>query len=245
LTHTAGLPSTNFSHDETVGYPTLINVLNGELPALNKPAFPELVPGSQWQYSNVAYGVIQLLLEDITGKPFHYLAEEVIFKPLGMTNSTFEYPLTVEKKHLEAMPHDADGVSCEPSMHLTALAHGGLTTTPADLAKFTNEIMRSYRGKSEKILSQKMTKQLFAKELDLDPRMLGIPLSEGLGVFLINNNNDLIFIHPGSNLPGLNCWLIGWTNRGTAIIVMTNGAQGELLAMEIISAFIQEYIHPE
>ena len=68
-----------------------------------------------------------------------------------MTSSTFVYPLESGMIKHEAMPHDADGNSLEPSMHLTALAHGGLLTTPTDLAKFTNEIMLSFKGKSEKI----------------------------------------------------------------------------------------------
>ena len=241
LTHQAGLPTTNFSHDDTIGYPTLLNVLNGTSPALNAPAIPELIPGSQWQYSNVAYDVIQLVIEDISGKSFEQNAKEIIFNPLGMKSSTFHYPLEPEMAKHEAMPHDSEGNSLEPSMHLTALAHGGLLTTPTDLAIFTREIMLTYKGKSEKILSQKMVKKLFTNEFDLDPRMFGIPISEGLGVLLIDENNDTVFAHPGSNLPGLNCWLIGWLEKGSAIIVMTNGAVGEVLAMEIISAFDYRY----
>jgi len=241
LTHKAGLPTTNFSYDENVGYPTLLDVLNGESPALNKPAIPELVPGPQWQYSNIAYDVIQLLLEDVTGKSFQQIAEGIIFEPLGMNNSTFEYPLDSEKKKREAMPHDAEGISREPSMHLTAIAHGGLTTTRTDQAKFTNEIMLSYQGESEATISQEMTRRLFNKEFDLDPRMFGLPLSEGLGVFLMGEGKHLLFMHPGSNLPGLNCWLIGWLERGTAVVLMTNGAKGEVLAMEIIAAINNEY----
>ena len=241
LIHKAGLPMTNFSHDENAEYPSLIDVLNGKLPALNKPAFPEYVPGTQWQYSNVGYDVIQLLLEDVSGKPFQQIADEIVFEPLGMDNSTFEYPLDSEGKKREAMPHDNAGALREPSMHLTALAHAGLTTTPTDLAKFTNEIMLAYQGKSEKILSQEMTRRLLHKEFDLDPRMFGIPLSEGLGVLVMGEGKDLLFSHPGSNLPGLNCWLIAWPDRGTAAIVMTNGAEGEVLAMEIIAAINLEY----
>jgi hypothetical protein len=159
-----------------------------------------------------------------------------------MNNSSFTYPLDAKKRKLEAMPHDDKGIPQEPLMHLTALAHAGLTTTPTDLAKLTNEIMLSYRGESEKILSQKMIRQLFNKEFDLDPRMFGLPISEGLGVFVMGEEKYLLFTHAGSNLPGLNCWLIGWPELGIATIVMTNGANGELLAMEIISAIISEYI---
>jgi CubicO group peptidase (beta-lactamase class C family) len=240
LTHQAGMPDTNYDQDESIGYPTLINVLNGESPALNNPAIPEFVPGSKWQYSNVAYNVIQLLLEEVSGKSFQQIAEEIIFKPLGMNNSTFVYPLDAEKKKYEAMPHDAEGISRKPLMHLTALAHGGLTTTPTDLAKFTNELMLSYRGKSEKIISQEMTKQLFSKECEIDQKKMPLPFSEGLGVFLMGEGRDLLFSHPGSNNPGLNCWLIGWPELGTGAVVMTNGANGLFLAVEIISAFNNE-----
>jgi len=241
LTHKAGLPATNFDRDENTRYPTLVDVLKGERPALNKPAVPESVPGSKWQYSNVGYDVIQLLLEDVTGKPFQRIAEEVVFGPLGMNNSTFEYPLDSTKKQFEAMPHDDQGVARQPMMHRTALAHGGLTTTPTDLAVLANEIMLSHQGKSRKVISQETAKLLLHKEFDLDPRIFGLPISEGLGVMLMGDGKDLLFAHPGSNLPGLNCWLIGWPERGTAAVVMTNGAKGEVLAMEIIAAINLEH----
>jgi CubicO group peptidase (beta-lactamase class C family) len=241
LTHRAGLPTTNFSHEENTRYPTLVDVLKGEPPALNKPAATEFVPGTKWQYSNVGYDVIQLLLENVSGKPFQQIAEEMVFGPLGMTNSSFAYPLDAEKKEREAMPHDDHGVLREPLMHSTALAHAGLTTTPTDLALFTNEIMLSYQGKSDKVISQRTARLLFLREYDLDQSMFGLPVSEGLGVFVMGRRKDLLFSHPGSNLPGLNCWLIGWPERGTAAVVMTNGAKGEVLAMEIIAAINLEY----
>lgn len=241
LTHRAGFPITNFGYDEKVGIPTLIEVLSGTPPAENKPATPELVPGSQWQYSNVAYDIVQLLLEDLTGKSFQEIAEEVIFDPLGMNSTTFVYPLDSEKRKMEAMPHDADGISREPAMHESAFAHGNLTTTPSELAVFTLEIIRSYQGKSEKILSQEMARQLLSKECDIDREAIPLPFYEGLGVFLLGEGEDLVFTHPGENYPGFISWLVGWPERGTAAVVMTNGAQGSLLAMEIVSAIDREY----
>jgi CubicO group peptidase (beta-lactamase class C family) len=240
LSHRAGIPYSNYGFSG-VGYPTLIDVLNGAPPAVNKPAIPEFVPGSRWQYSNVGYDVIQLLLEDVSGKPFQQIAEELVFEPLGMSNSTFVYPLDSGKKIHEAMPHDAEGISREPGMHLTALAHGGLTTTPTDLAAFTLEMIRSYQGKSEKILSQRTTQQLFTIESDTDPKTVGFLASEGLGVFLMGEGKDLAFIHQGENGPGFTSWLIGWPERGTGVVIMTNGIQGHSLSVEIINAFHREY----
>lgn len=244
LTHQAGLPATNYPHDDNMGYPTLIDVLNGEPPALNKPATPEFVPGMKWQYSNIGYNVIQLLLEDVSGKSFQEIAEEIVFKPLGMKNSTFVYPLDAERRKREAMPHDAEGISRKPGMHLTALAQGGLTTTPIDLAIFTNELMFSYQGKSEVMISQEMTKRLFTKECEIDQNMFPLPFSEGLGVFLMGEGRDFLFTHPGSNGPGSLGFLVGWPERGTGAVVMANGpgmVDGFLILMEIVSAINIEY----
>jgi hypothetical protein len=149
--------------------------------------------------------------------------------------------LDSEKKKREAMPHDAKGVSREPAMHESAFAHGNLTTTPADLAAFTLEMIRSYQGKSDKVLSQNMVKRLFSKECDIDQKAIPLPFYEGLGVFLMGEGEDLVFTHPGENFPGFISWLMGWPERGTAAVIMTNGAQGFLLAVEIISAIHREY----
>lgn len=242
LTHQAGLPQTNFNEDESGRYPSLLDVLNGKAPALNKPAFPEVVPGSKWLYSNVGYVLIQLILEEATNKKYADLAYEIVFKPLNMNNSTFSYPLNEKFKKQEAMPHNKEGKSCTPSMHLTAFAHAGLVTTPTDLAKFSLELMLANKGKSQKLLSQNMAKQLFTVELMLDPKIFGAPVGQGLGCLLNSSGDDLQFAHPGNNYPGMISWLIGWPNKGIGFIIMSNGALGEPLSIEIITALVQEYI---
>jgi len=244
LTHQAGLPATNYDMDPNAGYPTLVQVLKGELPAKNKAAVVESVPGAKWQYSNIAYDVIQLLLEDSLGKPFGQIARETVFDPLGMNSSTFAYPLPPELASREAMPHDEKGIAGRPGMHLTALAHGGLMTTPSDLARFTLALMMAFQGKSGGWLSSATARRLFHKELDLDPRMFGFPIAEGLGVMLIDHGPMFSFLHPGSNLPGTTCWLEGCPESGQGVIIMTNGAGGELLAIEIRAAIAHEYQWP-
>ncbi|MGB8952560.1 MAG: serine hydrolase domain-containing protein [Candidatus Aminicenantales bacterium] len=244
LTHQAGLPTTNFPQQENAGDPTLVQVLKGELPAMNKPAIVEYTPGTKWQYSNLGCVVIQQILEDVIGKTYSQIAQETVFEPLGVKNSTFLYPLKKELQAKEAMPHDAERRIGEPALPPTALAHGGLMTTPSDLAIFTVELMRAYKGLSNRLLSKEMTHQMFRKELDLDPSMFGVPLSEGLGMILFGEGEDLVFAHPGSNFPGMNCWLVGYPETGRGAVIMTNGAKGEILAMEIISAINREYSQP-
>ena len=210
---------------------------------MNKPAVVEYFPGTKWQYSNIGYVVVQQILEDALGKPFSRIARETVFEQLGMKNSTFTYPLDRGLQANEAWPHDAEGTLREPEMVPNAPAHGGLMTTPSDLARFTIELMRAFNGRSDRLLSKETARRMFTKVLDLDPAMFGIPIGEGLGVFLYGEGDNLVFLHPGGNLPGTICWLFGYPKTGRGAVIMTNGAGGELLALEIISAVNREYSH--
>ena len=44
-----------------------------------------------------------------------------------------------------------------------------------------------------------------------------------------------------NNDPGSICWLVGFPERGQGAIVMLNGNNGELLALEILSALGRVY----
>jgi CubicO group peptidase (beta-lactamase class C family) len=241
LTHQAGLPSTSFPTEEGAGEPTLVEILNGQLPAMNKPAIVEYVPGTKWQYSNLGFVVIQQVLEDILDMPFPQIAREILFNPLGMEHSTFAYPLEPDRGAEEAMPHDAEGNAAEPALSPSASAHGGLITTPSDLALFAIELMMAYEGSSNKLLSQAAARHMFTKQIDIDPAILGVPLGQGLGTLLYEMDGGLVFLHPGSNLPGTTCWLSGQIQTGKGIVIMTNAAMGEVLALEIVPAIEIEY----
>jgi CubicO group peptidase (beta-lactamase class C family) len=240
LTHKSGLPGTNFPYDEKSKMPTLLDVVKGESPAKNKPAVPVIEPGSKWQYSNVGYVLIQLILEDVIGKPFTKIADEIIFSPLKMKSSSFIYPLNYKFQKREAYPHTKDGKTGEPQMHPSAFAQGGLMTTPSDLARFTIELQKAYSGKS-KIFNKNFAEILLHKESELDPKMFGLPVVEGLGVMLLNKQEDLLFFHPGNNSPGSICWLIASATKGKGAVVMINGEMGEILSLEIIMAIIKEF----
>jgi CubicO group peptidase (beta-lactamase class C family) len=245
LTHRAGLPMTNFPYDDNGAPPTLLQVLKGEAPAGNKAAVVELLPGGKWQYSNIGYVVIQQLLEDVLGKPLERIARERVFAPLAMDSSTFAYPLDREKKKNEALPHDEQGAAGTPAMHPAALAQGGLMTTPSDLARFACDLLQAHDGRSKGLLAPATVRAMLTKQVDLDPRLFGFPVAEGLGVFVAGSGRGLSFSHPGQNYPGATSWLIAYPELGQGAVIMTNGAKGDLLTLEIISGLAAAYGWPE
>jgi CubicO group peptidase (beta-lactamase class C family) len=245
LTHRSGLnrPDGGFGYEEG-STPTLVQVLKGEAPAENQPALVEFTPGSKHQYSNFGFIVVQLLLEDTTGKPFSQTAREMVFDPLGMKNSVLDHPLTPELKARAILPHDPSGKSYDRGRHPTALAQGGLLTTPTDLALFAVEIMRAYQGRPGTLISQATAREMLSPALQLDPGQFFGYSAQGLGVFLIGAGDSLYFSYPGHNDPGANCMLIGAPASGKGAVVMTNGAAGLLLSLEILAALVNEYNWP-
>ena len=243
LTHQSGLPSTNFDRDKEKELPTLIQVLSAQKPAINKPAIPEFVPGEAWAYSNVGYALLQLILEEITNKPFQEIATEVVFKPLGMNASTFDYPLPVEFENLEAMPHNKDGQLKPPELDSPAKAQGGLITTPEQLAKLTTEIMKAYKNNSD-FFSKDISDRLVKKELELPFKFYNQKAYMGLGVLLIGQGDNLAFLHNGYNSPGSACIVIGFPEKGKGAVIAANGANGEQLYQEVIATIADKFNWP-
>lgn len=241
LTHTAGINRPNGGFDlENGKVPTLYQVLNGEPPALNHQLEVLSVPGEKHEYSNFGYIVIQKLLEDVTGISFPDLMKETLFKPLEMNNSTVNYP-TELMKGKATVPHDENGKAKEPGLHPVAFSHGGLLTTPMDLGKYVLELMNAHNGRSERVLSSHMMKKMLTPEVNLNPTEFMGFTGQGLGVFIVEKEQNTFFAHPGVNMPGATCHMIGCAETGQGAVIMTNGINGFFLSLEILFSVAQEY----
>lgn len=244
LTHTAGInrPDSMFGVEEGK-VPTINQILKGETPALNDPAEVVFTPGTDHNYSNLGYIIIQKLYEDVTGKTLPNIMKEVVFTPLGMKRSTFEYP-TGELKKKAIVPHDQDGIARETGLHPGASGHGGLLTTPAELCKFIIELMKSFNGKSNNILSLEMAQQMLSSQVKIDPAKFFGWTGQGFGIFLIEEEDKLLITHPGTNMPGATCMMIANPKTGQGAVIMANGINGELLNIQILYAIVKEYEWP-
>lgn len=241
LSHTAGLnrPDGGFGI-AAGGEPTLVQVLSGEAPALNAPLAIEAVPGSRHSYSNIGYLVLQQLLQDVEGKSFAALVGQRVFAPLGMAASTFAPAAQAPR----ARHHGPAGEPAASSQHPTALAQGGLWTTPADLGRLAIGIMASVQQREGAPAMAPAVREALQAEWPLAPDELFGFSAQALGVFLLTTDKGPAFCHPGQNEPGATCILIGFPATGQAAAVMTNGAQGILLSLELLSSIARAQAWP-
>jgi CubicO group peptidase (beta-lactamase class C family) len=235
VSHSAGLTVHGFpgyASDEAV--PTLVQILNGEKPANTAPIRVDTVPGTLWRYSGGGYVVMQLLLTEVTGKPFPQILHDLVLQPTGMTHSTYEQPLPKSFARSAATPYRSDGEPVKGGPHTyPEMAPAGLWTTPSDLGRLAIEVQNEYAGKSHKILSQEMIGQMLTRQKG----------DWGLGFGLQNSGAQLMFAHGGAN-EGYRCDLEAYAGTGQGFAIMTNSDSGGALASEYLSAVAREYSWP-
>jgi CubicO group peptidase (beta-lactamase class C family) len=235
LSHSAGLTVPAFrGYAAGEAVPTLMEVLNGEKPANSAPIRADILPGSRWRYSSGGYTVLQQLLIDVTGKPFPQLMRELVLDKLQMKRSSYEQPLPDALSVNAATAHRANGMMLRGKWHTyPEMAAAGLWTTPSDLARFAIEVQQAYAGKTQRVLSQAMARQMLTKQAS----------SWGLGFNLWVDDKSFYFGNGGSN-EGFKCQLAMFAEIGQGAVVMTNGDQGTRLLEEIIRAIAKEYGWP-
>jgi len=236
LSHSAGLTVHGFpgyASDEPV--PTVVQILNGEKPANSDPIRVDVVPGTLWRYSGGGYVILQTLLSDVTGKPFPQIMSELVLRPAGMTHSTYEQPLPQNRASEVATPYRSNGDPVKGGWHTyPEMAPAGLWTTPSDLARMAMEVQSEYAGKSSKILSQDMARQMLTHQIG----------TWGLGFGLETSGDKLHFGHGGAN-EGFRCNIETYTDSGQGFAVMTNSDSGGELTEEIFRAVAKEYGWPD
>ena len=173
-------------------------------------------PGSGFKYSGGSYNLLQLIIEEVTGKSFELYMSETIFKPLTMNSTTYRHDDVMqlaqyfdEKGHTRAYPF------------YTSLAATGLYSSANDLAKFVAmQLPEKLRAaKAKEILSQE-TLQLMRMP---HASMMGLDIW-GLGAMLFTSNNedDYIIGHGGGS-PSLNSTVRVNPANGNAVILLETG----------------------
>jgi len=156
LSDCAGLPSGGYD-----GYgigeqvPTLLQILNGQEPSTSPAVALIAEPGSECVYGGAAYSITQQLMIDVTNMDFNSVLQQTVFEPLGMRDSYFLQPLTGPLTNNAAAGYHEDLTVYEGRYRTyPELAAAGLWTTPTDLALFLTDILATFEGTSENVVSK-------------------------------------------------------------------------------------------
>lgn len=232
MSHSAGLTVHGFpGYAAGQPIPTVVQVLNGEKPANTEPVRVFFVPGTKSIYSGGGITIEQLLMQDVTGKPFPALMDELVLGPIGMADSTYEQPLSPAREAFAASGTYISGSVVPGKRHVyPEMAAAGLWTTPTDLAKFAIEITLSKQNRSNRVLSQSMTREMLT------------PVSDhtALGFFVGIGDIPDAFGHGGAD-EGFQAQLIMLADSGHGAVVMADSDNGINFADFLIASIAKEY----
>lgn len=185
-------------------------------------------PGTQYGYSGEGFEYLRKALEKKFNRTFDELANEILLKPLGMTDSKLTWDDAMMKRF--AIPHNTEGVALEIDKNTNPNAADLFKTTVADLAKFLISSLHN-EGLTKDIAGQMIAHATKTK----DNRYIG------LGWFIYDIGNGEYAISHGGDDQGSHsiCFLLPRTGDGLIIFSNSDNAPKKLYS-DIIRAYLGE-----
>jgi CubicO group peptidase (beta-lactamase class C family) len=236
LSHSAGVNVSGFpGYPQSETIPTLLQILEGSGPANSLPVRVDEVPGSGYRYSGGGYQIVQLIIEDVTSRPFDELARELVFAPLEMDRSTFAVTLSTADAHAAAAGHRYNGEPISGGWRsYPEQAAASLWSTADDLAKFAIGVIRAFRGADGAVLDAGLATEMVTRQAG----------DAGLGLGVHGQDAGLHFDHAGWT-GGYRAYMIGYPVTGDGLVVMANGDGGNDLINEILRSVAHVYGWPD
>jgi len=236
LSHTTGFPNWRFLTPHTADYDS-----NGKLAIY-------FTPGSRYAYSGEGLTLLQMVVEKITGKTLQQLASEQIFIPVGMSRTAYVWQPSFDNDFADG--HDGKENVLPIKKRTKANAAGSMETTIADYTRFIAYVMQG-KGLNEQTKALMLTPQITINSKyqfptitnDTTTRNNNIQLSYGLGWGLFNCKYGHAFFKEGHD-DGWRHYGVIFSDKKTALIIMTNSANGEGIFKYLLEELIGDTYTP-
>jgi len=222
LSHTAGLPLhyTFFYRNEDVRPPPPAETLRryGVL------VFP---PGERFEYSNLGYGLLDFLIQNVSGEPYGAFMDRRVFRPLGLTRTSVGIPPGTEGDWARRYGTEGQLLPFYDFDHPGASA---IFSSAHDLVRF-GAFHLGYRIGSEDGGGQgsrgapSLLPGPVLEEMQT-PREPPAGNAYGLGWFVEDEYGFRKVFHTGS-MPGVSTMLALYPEHGVAIVVLLNALDRE------------------
>ncbi|MCO6511610.1 MAG: beta-lactamase family protein [Aridibacter famidurans] len=186
-------------------------------------------PGERWDYSDIGYYVLGLIINKVSGIPSGEFLEKRFFEPLGMKN-------TYTEDEDRITPNEADGYVFRDGKYLSnrrdwdraTIGSGGVFSTIGDLVKWDDSLARN------RILSKASTEKLFAYSRLNN----GADSNYALGWYV----NDIFGIRVHYHTGSTGAEIIRIPEKGLFIVVLSNLDGVGVGATEIAEALVPELL---
>ncbi len=192
LTHSSGIiDHYNFTDTGIIKHATDKDVLQ----AVKKIDSTYFAPGTQYRYSNTAYCLLAMIIEKVSGMPYHLYLKKNIFTPLSMHHSEV---LQIGKPiYRQAIGYDHQNNSApfsrldaNEAIFFSTEGDGGIYTSADDYLRWLKFLHQSSSANKETV------RQCLSAQYPVDAAN---KLSYGYGWFISEKDSAKAVYHTGSN----------------------------------------------
>ncbi|MBA4054898.1 MAG: serine hydrolase [Marivirga sp.] len=216
LNHTTGLPNWRWFEDD-------------------KKLKIKYEPGIRYSYSGEGMFLLQMVIEELTGRSIEEIAVEKVFFPLDLPSTSYVWQRAYEGHY--AVGHDTPGNNLRIPKNNVPNAAGSLSTTLEDYGKFFLSILKQKSERYLELTTPQITissKQQFGLNAKIDTHDNDtIRLAYGLGFGLYKTPYGRAFFKEG-HLEGWQHYAVGFPSQGVALIMMSNSDNAESIFKELI-----------
>jgi D-alanyl-D-alanine carboxypeptidase len=212
LTHSSGLPREAGSHWSDLDFPT-----PDEVRELMSDRQAPFAPEVRWKYSNLAYTIAGMVVEEVSGMAWAEYLQRNIFDPLGMSSSSVDLPDTrMATGYGRRMPDGSREVF--PFVDARGMAAAtGLTSTVEDMARFVSAQFRTGTRGGDRLLSTGSLREMHRV------RMLENTWTSGQGIgFSVRRIDGELYVGHGGGYPGYTTNTTIHLDSEVGVIVLTN-----------------------
>ena len=236
LSHASGLQRE--THDDS--WLTLRFAPPDELLETLERAEMVLPAGARFHYSNLAFALLGIVVERVSGVPYMDYVRERLFEPVGLTRLTFETRPPAARGYVR-QPY-VDGVWNAVDVETGAWASAGqLWGTVGDLCRWG----RFLADPDEAVLAKKSAEEMRTVQvLTEHERWLA---GYGLGLILRRDGERILAGHSGS-MPGFIALLLFSPAEKVVVAVLTNESQALIgeLGLSLVRTTVDEWpVAPE
>jgi CubicO group peptidase (beta-lactamase class C family) len=201
--------------------------------------------GEVFQYSNLmasAAGYIGGHLYDPKlelGQAYDKAMRELIFTPLGMRETTFDFKKALRGNHASAHGEDADGKMrvADQSLNMTIVPYrpaGGVWTSAHDLARYAMlELSKGTLPDGKRLVSEE---NLVARRL---PQVaIGEDHTYGMGLMVLTRWGTPVVHHGGDLLGYHSDWFV-LPEHGVGAVILTNANNGQLIRGALLRRLVE------
>lgn len=205
-------------------------------------------PGTKYLYSGEGMVYLQVVIEKLTGKDLEQWAQELIFKPLHMNNTSYKW----QDDYVEnfALGHNTKGELYPKDTDNEPRSASTLETTPDDYSLFMEAVMQG------KILGESSYKELFRPHSrirsltqfppgsdQISSANDDIQLSYGLGWGIFQTPYGKAAFKEGHG-DGFQHYTVLFPEAEKGIMIMSNSDNGESIFKELLEVSLMDIYTP-